>query len=54
MAASNLVMNSKKGNSVTNAAAASAPKLPYDLILLDLDMPILNGYDACRQIRESE
>ena len=21
---------------------------PYDLIILDLDMPILNGYDACR------
>ena len=23
---------------------------PYDLILLDLDMPILNGFDACRKI----
>lgn len=22
----------------------------FDIILLDLDMPILNGYDACRQI----
>ena len=25
-------------------------KSSFDLILLDLDMPILNGYDACRQI----
>lgn len=24
----------------------------YDLILLDLDMPICNGYDACRQINK--
>lgn len=23
---------------------------PYDLILLDLDMPILDGYDCCRRI----
>lgn len=23
---------------------------PYDLILLDLDMPIMNGYDACERI----
>ena len=23
---------------------------PYDLILLDLDMPILNGFDACMKI----
>lgn len=24
------------------------------MILLDLDMPILNGYDACKQIREAD
>ena len=23
---------------------------PYDLVLLDLDMPILDGYDCCRRI----
>jgi CheY-like chemotaxis protein len=21
--------------------------LPYDVIILDLDMPIMNGYEAC-------
>jgi CheY-like chemotaxis protein len=24
----------------------------YDVILLDLDMPIMNGYEACKRIRE--
>jgi CheY-like chemotaxis protein len=24
---------------------------PYDLIILDLDMPIMNGYEACQKIR---
>ena len=24
----------------------------YDLILLDLDMPIMDGYDACAQIKQ--
>jgi CheY-like chemotaxis protein len=23
-------------------------KQPYDIILLDLEMPILNGYQACK------
>ncbi len=26
----------------------------YDIIILDLDMPIMNGYDACRQIRDAD
>lgn len=47
MVASNLVMNSKKD-------IPGVVKRLYDLIILDLDMPILNGYDACRQIRESD
>ena len=24
---------------------------PYDLIILDLDMPIMNGFEACQMIR---
>lgn len=26
---------------------------PYDLIVLDLDMPIMNGYEACQKIRKA-
>ena len=26
----------------------------YDVILLDLDMPIVNGYEACKLIRQEE
>jgi len=33
-------------------AIDAASKLRPDLILLDLGMPKLNGYDACRRIRE--
>lgn len=25
---------------------------PYDVILLDLDMPILNGYETCKKINK--
>jgi CheY-like chemotaxis protein len=49
MVAANLVANSKGGEEGEGAA-----KKPYNLIILDLDMPILNGYDACKQIREND
>jgi two-component system CAI-1 autoinducer sensor kinase/phosphatase CqsS len=28
--------------------------VPYDLVVMDIDMPVLNGYDAVRQIRLGE
>jgi CheY-like chemotaxis protein len=30
---------------------AIKPQYNYDLILLDLDMPIMTGFEACRMIR---
>ena len=35
-------------------AQAHKIRNPYDLIILDLDMPILNGFEACKQIRDGE
>ena len=33
-------------------ALEKAKKNPYDIILLDLMLPVMNGMDVCRQIRE--
>jgi CheY-like chemotaxis protein len=44
----NEVRTAHDGAEAVEAAAAFGP----DLILLDIGMPRLNGYDACRRIRE--
>ncbi|MCI8285931.1 MAG: response regulator, partial [Firmicutes bacterium] len=40
----------ENGQLVAEAFAASAPG-QYQLILMDVQMPVLNGYDATRKIR---
>jgi CheY-like chemotaxis protein len=30
------------------------PVQPFDVIILDLDMPIVNGFEACMRLRQSE
>jgi len=52
-------MLSKRGYSVRSAISGSAAfmavntKLP-DLILLDINMPNLNGYEVCKQLKANE
>ena len=42
------VLTASDGQAAVELAASEEP----DLVLLDIKMPILNGYEACRRIRE--
>jgi DNA-binding response OmpR family regulator len=35
-------------------AVEAAAQEPFDLILLDVRMPVMNGYEACRKMRQAE
>jgi len=28
--------------------------VPFDLVILDLEMPVMNGYDVCRTLRSDK
>jgi CheY-like chemotaxis protein len=32
---------------------SNCDKRPYDVVILDLDMPIMNGYEACQRLRSN-
>lgn len=33
---------------------AHKENMPFDVIILDLDMPIMNGFEACQRIRNKD
>lgn len=49
MVAANKVLGLKKPTGYVNSPLdKNIITQGYDIIILDLDMPIMNGYDACR------
>jgi CheY-like chemotaxis protein len=39
---------------VIKKVKANQYALPFDVIILDLDMPIMNGFEACLKLRQGE
>lgn len=49
-----LEMNASANHGSSSMACIEPERKRYDVILLDLDMPIMDGYDACKRLRMSD